>query len=490
MHTFYQRHCFDYHWTKDHPLEQVHEEPSKPVQTRQKLATDLAMCMFALTEEDIEFEESFAIVARLEAVWIFVAYTTYKSFPIYQMDVKTTFINGPLKEEAKYALEILKKHGMDKCDSIGTPMATKPKLDANQSGTPVDQTRYRSMIGPLMYFTSSRSDLVQASLSDKLVSWMSKKHDCTSMSIAEAKYVALSASCTQVLWMRTRHKDYGFDYKKIPLYYDSQTTIAISCNPVQHSRTKHIIVRYHFINEQVERGIVELYFVITEYQLADMFPKSLSQERFEYLVGRLGSFLDLFSSLDEGRFCNEFNRLNEMDDDLFTYDVKIPKLSYSSNVEQQIDNLDNGRFDVYKRKLCYDECEKMYAKPMIFVNERLVRLIDVTMEHWLDLKYRDHTMKQNEVYGLDAAKNALLIYQTRGDDEEVVTDDELSNLEDENLIEENEIVQIFRIDTDIFHFKTPLCEAFKEFNCRLKIDMDILTDDIPGFKTYDEYKDA
>ncbi|GJS92348.1 hypothetical protein Tco_0774984 [Tanacetum coccineum] len=125
-------------------------------------------------------------------------------------------------------------------------------------------------------------------LGDKLVYWMSKKQDCTAMSTAEVEYVALSASCAQVLWMRTQLKDYGFDYNKIPLYCDSQSAITISCNPVQHSRTKHINVRCHFIKEQVERGIVELYFGRTEYQLADMFTKALSQERFEYLVGRLG----------------------------------------------------------------------------------------------------------------------------------------------------------------------------------------------------------
>ncbi|GJV04107.1 reverse transcriptase domain-containing protein [Tanacetum coccineum] len=95
-------------------------------------------------------------------------------------------------------------------------------------------------------------------LGDKLVSWISKKQDYTAMSIAEAEYMALSASCAQVMWMRTQLKDYGFDYNIIPLYCDSKSSIAMSCNPVQHSRTKHINVRYHFIKEQVERGIVEL----------------------------------------------------------------------------------------------------------------------------------------------------------------------------------------------------------------------------------------
>nr|GEU36857.1 copia protein [Tanacetum cinerariifolium] len=242
-------------------------------------------------EEGIDFEESFAPVARLEAVRIFIAYTAHKSFPIYQMDVKTAFLNGPLKEEvyvaqpdefvdpdhpekvyrirkalyglkqaprawydelqrlqihqspsgifinqAKYTLEILHTHGMDKGQSIGTQMATKPKLDAVLSGNPIDQTNYRSKIRSLMYLTSSRPDIVQAGssfertafsdfdhagcidsrkstsggiqfLGDKLVSWMSKKQNCTVMSSAEAEYVALSASYAQVLWMRTQLQD-------------------------------------------------------------------------------------------------------------------------------------------------------------------------------------------------------------------------------------------------------------------------------------------
>ncbi|GJV53267.1 hypothetical protein Tco_1449008 [Tanacetum coccineum] len=125
-------------------------------------------------------------------------------------------------------------------------------------------------------------------LGDNLVSWMSKKQDCTAMSIVEVEYMALSTSYAQVMWMGIQLKDYGFDYNKIPLYCDSQSTIAILCNLVQHFRTKHINVRYHFIKKQVERGIIELYLVKTEYQLADMFTKALSQDRFEYLVRLLG----------------------------------------------------------------------------------------------------------------------------------------------------------------------------------------------------------
>nr|GEV34720.1 copia protein [Tanacetum cinerariifolium] len=229
-------------------------------------------------------------------------------------------------------------------------MATKPKLDADLSGNPVDQTDYRSKIGSLMYLTCSRPDIVQAVcfcaryqsrrtekclkvvkrifrylrgtvnmgllypkdssfgltvfsnadhtgcidtrkntsggiqfLGDKLVNWMSKKQDCTAMSSAEAEYVALSSSCAQVMWMRTQLQDYGLNYNKIPLYCDSQSAIAISCNPVHHSRTKHIYTRYHFIKEQVKNGIIELYFARNEYQLADMFTKALPEDMFNFL---------------------------------------------------------------------------------------------------------------------------------------------------------------------------------------------------------------
>nr|GEX80026.1 retrotransposon protein, putative, unclassified [Tanacetum cinerariifolium] len=250
----------------------------------------------------------------------------HKSFPIYQMDMKMTFLNGPLKEEvyvaqpdgfvdpdhpkkvyrlrkslyglkqaprAKYTLEILHKHSMYKGQSIGTPMAMKPKLDADLSGNPVDQTDYRSKIGSLMYLTFSRPNIVQAvCFYARYQSRPTEKHLKEVKRIfrylREAEYVALSASCAQVMWMRTQLQDYGFNYNKIPLYCDSQSAIAISCNPVQHSHTKHIHTRYHFIKEQVENGIIELYFVRTEYQLADMFTKAFPEDRFKYLVRRIG----------------------------------------------------------------------------------------------------------------------------------------------------------------------------------------------------------
>ncbi|GJV10378.1 hypothetical protein Tco_1351919 [Tanacetum coccineum] len=125
-------------------------------------------------------------------------------------------------------------------------------------------------------------------LVDKLVSWSLKKQKSTAISCTEAKYIALSGCCSQILWMRSQLTDYGFQFNKIPLYCDNKSAIALCCNNVQHSRAKHIDIRYHFIKEQVENGIVELYFVRTEYQLADIFTKPLPRERFNFLIDKLG----------------------------------------------------------------------------------------------------------------------------------------------------------------------------------------------------------
>nr|GEZ27513.1 Gag-Pol polyprotein [Tanacetum cinerariifolium] len=115
---------------------------------------------------------------------------------------------------------------------------------------------------------------------DKLVSWSSKKPDCTLMSSAEAEYVSLSACCAQVLWMRTQLTDSGFQFDKIPMYCDSKASIAILCNPVQHSRTKHIDVRYHFIKEKVEKGVSQLQPPITKTKSAQT--ESRAKKRSNY----------------------------------------------------------------------------------------------------------------------------------------------------------------------------------------------------------------
>ncbi|GKC91313.1 retrovirus-related pol polyprotein from transposon TNT 1-94 [Tanacetum coccineum] len=181
-------------------------------------------------EEGIDFEESFAPVARGEMKF-------FLGLQIHQSP------HGIFINQTKYTLEILKKYGMEKGQSIGSPMATKPKLDVDLSGEPIDLTSSKPDIDSGFELTAfsdadhagcvdthkSTSRGIQF-LSDKLVSWMLKKQDCTAMSSTEAEYVALSISCALVMWMRKQLQDYGFNYNKIPLYCDSQSAIGISCN--------------------------------------------------------------------------------------------------------------------------------------------------------------------------------------------------------------------------------------------------------------------
>ncbi|GJT98977.1 retrovirus-related pol polyprotein from transposon TNT 1-94 [Tanacetum coccineum] len=430
-------------------------------------------------EEGIDFEESFAPVARLEAIRIFLAFAAHMNMVVYQMDVKTAFLNGNLREEvyvsqpdgfvdkdkpnhvyklkkalyglkqaprawydmlssflisqdfskgsvdptlfirrdgkelllvqiyvddiifaastpelcdlfskimcskfkmsmmgkisfflglqisqsprgifinqSKYALESLKKYGFDSCDPVDTPMVEKSKLDEDKEGKAVDPSHYRGMIGTLLYLTASRPDLQFAIcmcaryqarptekhlnavkrifrylkgtvnrglwypkdssialtafadadhagcqdtrrstsgsmqfLGDRLISWSSKRQKSAAISSTEAEYIALSGCCAQILWMRSQLTDYGFGFNKIPMYCDNKSAIALCCNNVQHSRSKHIDIRFHFIKEHVENGVIELYFVNTEYQLADIFTKALGRERIKFLINKLG----------------------------------------------------------------------------------------------------------------------------------------------------------------------------------------------------------
>nr|GEU46064.1 retrovirus-related Pol polyprotein from transposon TNT 1-94 [Tanacetum cinerariifolium] len=352
-------------------------------------------------EEGIDFEESFAPVARLEAIRIFLTYAAYKNMVVYQMDVKTAFLNGNLREEvyvsqpdrfvdqdnpnhmyklkkaldglkqaprmwcdmlssllisktspkmsmmgkisfflglqisqsprgifinqSKYALESLKKYGFESCDPVDTPMVKNSKLDEDKEGKAVDPSHYRGMIGTLLYLTASRPDLQFAIcmcaryqarptkkhvhavkrifrylrrtvhrdlwypkdssvaltafadadhagcqdtrritsgnvqfLGERLISWSSKRQKSAAISSTEAEYIALSGCCAQILWMQSQISDYGLGFNKILMYCDNKSAIALCCNNVQHSRSKNIDIRYHFIKEKVENGVIKL----------------------------------------------------------------------------------------------------------------------------------------------------------------------------------------------------------------------------------------
>ncbi|GKE77631.1 hypothetical protein Tco_1543751 [Tanacetum coccineum] len=125
-------------------------------------------------------------------------------------------------------------------------------------------------------------------LGDRLVSWSSKRQKSAAISNTKVEYIAISGCCAQVLWTRSQLTDYGRGFNKIPMYCDNKSVIALCYNNVQHYRSKHIDIRFHFIKEQVENGVVELYFVNMEDQLADIFTKALCREGINFLINKLG----------------------------------------------------------------------------------------------------------------------------------------------------------------------------------------------------------
>ncbi|GJU27856.1 hypothetical protein Tco_1166477 [Tanacetum coccineum] len=174
VHTFNQPQDSEYRWTKDHPLTQVRGNPSKPVQTRRQLATDPEMCMFALTVSIVEPKNIKEAMA--DSAWIEAMQEELHQFDRLQV---WELVDKPF---GKNVIK-LKWLWKNKKDEDQTVIATKPVCSKG-------------------FALESTSGGIQF-LGDKLVSWISKKQDCTAMSSAEAEYVTLSASCAQVMWTRT-----------------------------------------------------------------------------------------------------------------------------------------------------------------------------------------------------------------------------------------------------------------------------------------------
>ncbi|GKB19592.1 retrovirus-related pol polyprotein from transposon TNT 1-94 [Tanacetum coccineum] len=398
-------------WTKDHPIANVIGYPSCSVTMRKQLETDAMWCYFdafltsvepnfkqAMTkpswidamqeeiheferlvaqgsrqEEGINFEESFAPVARIEAIRIFVYVSQLEGFvdrdnPSHVYKLKKVLYGLKQAPRAWYNMLssfLISQHfskgavdptlftrkarndlvqdiddGADVIpfritnfsnDSVDTPMVEKNKLDEDLHGTPVDATLYRDMIGSLIYLTSSRFDLIyavclcalyQAKPTEKHLNtvkrifrylkgtinmglWYLKDTGMSLTTYSDADHAGCqdtrrsTSGSAQFLgdklvsWSSKKQKsiaisNFGFQFNKIPLYCDNKSAIALCYNNVEHSRAKHIDVRYHFIKEQVENKIVELYFIRTEYQLADIFTKPLPRERLHFLIEKLG----------------------------------------------------------------------------------------------------------------------------------------------------------------------------------------------------------
>nr|KAJ0208966.1 hypothetical protein LSAT_V11C400171360 [Lactuca sativa] len=352
--------------------------------------------------ESIDYGETFAPVARIEAIRLFLAYPSYMNFIVYQMDVKTAFLHGVLEEEvflnqppgfvdkdhpdyvyrldkavyglkqaprawyetltsyllengyrrgaidntlfiknkgsdlvlvqiyvddiifgspneklskefaeimsqrfemsmmgkmtfflglevqqqksgisicqSKYISDLLVNYSLSDCKPASTPVSKTDKIHTDPTGTDVNHSLYRGMIGSLLYLTASRPDII----------WSSKKQTSVAISTAEAEYVAAGRCCAQLLWIQNQLLDYGIKFSKTPIYYDNTSAIQITQNPVQHSKTKHIEIRHHFIRDNVEKGKVVLEHVKTSEQLVDIFTKALDSQTTAYIIGELG----------------------------------------------------------------------------------------------------------------------------------------------------------------------------------------------------------
>ncbi|XP_062081408.1 secreted RxLR effector protein 161-like [Humulus lupulus] len=125
-------------------------------------------------------------------------------------------------------------------------------------------------------------------IGNNLVSWFSKKQHSISLSTAEAEYIAAGSSCTQLIWLNKMLTDYGHPQKSLILFCDSTSAINISKNPVQHSRTKHIDIRYHFIRNMIESKLLTISHVSTNAQLADLFTKALDAQTYAHLRTSIG----------------------------------------------------------------------------------------------------------------------------------------------------------------------------------------------------------
>ncbi|GKD11412.1 putative ribonuclease H-like domain-containing protein [Tanacetum coccineum] len=392
----------------------------------------------ARQEEGIDYDDVFAPVARIEAIRLFLAYASFIGFMVYQMDVKSDFLYGQIKEEVyvcqppgfedsdypdkvykvvkalyglhqaprawyetlanyllgngfqrgkidqtlfikrqqgdilivqvyvddiifgstnkdKYVDEILKKFNYNDVKSFTTPVDLEKPLVKDGDADDVDVHLYRFMIGSLIYLTTSRPDIMFAVcacarfqvnpnishltaikrifkylkgkpklglwysrdspfelvaytdsdyaratqdrksttggcqfLGNRLISWQCKKQTVVATSTTEAKYVATASCCGKVLWIKNQLLDYGYNFMNTMIHIDNNSTICIIENLVQHSKTKNIEIRHHFMKDCNTKKLIQMVKIDTENNVADLLTKGFNAGRFQYLVSSIG----------------------------------------------------------------------------------------------------------------------------------------------------------------------------------------------------------
>jgi len=245
---------------------------------------------------------------------------------------------GTFLSQSKYYFDLLKKFKIEDCKEAATPIATNCLMDGSlvyltasrpniQFGVCLcarfqsnpKESHFKAAKQILKYLKGTtnvglwypnESNIVLSGFSDSnyagckldkkstsgtchllgssLISWNSKKQACVVLSTVEAEYIAAGHACAQSIWLKHQLMDYGVKLEKVPLYCDNTSAINLTKNPIQHSKTKHIEIRHHFIRDHIEKGDIEIVFVKTENQLADLFTKSLARDRFNKLRTELG----------------------------------------------------------------------------------------------------------------------------------------------------------------------------------------------------------
>ncbi|GJT87699.1 putative ribonuclease H-like domain-containing protein [Tanacetum coccineum] len=264
----------------------------------------------------------------------------HKKFQIISMGELTFFLglqvtqknDGIFISQDKYVDEILKKFGFLTVKTASTPIETSKPLMKDENAKDVDVHLYRSMIGSLMYLTSSRPDIIifrnlkgqpklglwypkdspfdletytdsdyaGASLDinpttggcqflrRRLISWQCKKQTVVANSTTEAEYVSASSYCGHVLWIQNQLLDYGYNFMNTKIFIDNESIICIVKNPVLHSKTKHIEIRYHFIRDSYEKRLLQVIKIHTDHNVADLLTKVFYVSRFQYLIESIG----------------------------------------------------------------------------------------------------------------------------------------------------------------------------------------------------------
>nr|GEV37247.1 retrovirus-related Pol polyprotein from transposon TNT 1-94 [Tanacetum cinerariifolium] len=248
-------------------------------------------------QEGIDYDETYAPVARLESIRILLAYACALDFKLFQMDVKGAFENGFINEEV-YVAQPLGFIDFEKSDQVyklkkalyslkqapktwhyalrlwypkGTGIETIVYADSDHAGDDVDR---KSTSGVCTFVGCC------------LISWFSKKQTALANSKTKAEYVSARKACQQVLWMKQVLIDYDVQLDDVSIMYDKKGAIDLSIKPVQHSRTKHIEIRHHFLRDNVRKGHISIKKVPSIDNIADILSKPLKRESFNCL--RLG----------------------------------------------------------------------------------------------------------------------------------------------------------------------------------------------------------